>query len=259
LSGGKKEAPPWMTPEDGDDVGQRVAAEAAEGRDEGGSSDDSRADEAPASGDGAGETPAGEPPVDLSLTVIELDAELQKTKERLLRTAADFENYRKRSQRDQEEARVRGREEVLRELLGAYDNLERAVEAAQAHAVETPVATALVDGVNMVRRQFLDGLGRFGVKQLESLGVPFDPTFHEAMAQQKSETYPPGTVLLEYKKGYMLGDRLLRPAMVIVASAESTGVAASTSGDAPAATDGAPGDSGSSGTEVSGGGEEGAA
>jgi molecular chaperone GrpE len=216
-----------MTPEEGDEVGKKVAEQkAAEAAPTEAAAPATDAAEAAEAGVAGGGEAAPAPEVDLAQTVIDLEDELQKTKDRLLRNAADFENYRKRAQREQEEARVRGREEILRELIGVYDNLERALDAARAHGEQASAASALIDGVAMVQRQFLDGLGKFGLKQFSAIGTPFDPAFHEAMAQQRSETYAPGIVSQEYLKGYMLGERLLRAAMVIVAGPDSTGTPA---------------------------------
>lgn len=245
MSDEKKEAPPWMTPEAGDEVGAKIAEEAAAAPD----------GAAPVEEGGAAATDApAAPEVDLSQTVIDLEDELQKTKDRLLRSAADFENFRKRAQREQEESRVRGREEILRELIGVYDNLERAMDAARTHGEQASAASALMDGVAMVQRQFLDGLGKFGLKQFSAVGTPFDPAFHEAMAQQKSDTYAPGIVMQEYLKGYMLGERLLRASMVIVASPESTGPAPAPAEGAGAAASETAGES-----KDRGGNEEGSA
>lgn len=153
-----------------------------------------------------------------------VETELKETKERLLRIAADYENFRKRSKREQEESLFRGREEVLKELLVVFDNLERATEAAGTH-VKDEASSAIVEGVNMVQKQFADGLGRFGLEKFESVGKVFDPNFHEAISQEHSDEHPPGVVVKEYQKGYMLGQRLLRAAMVVVSSPSSTGTA----------------------------------
>ena len=224
MSDGDKGAPPWMKPEEGDEVGQKIAEEmAAEGDAEPETTDDQVAgDDGAGAAGGTGDMP------DLSETVVELEEELQQAKERLLRVAADYENFRKRAQREQEEARFRGREEVLKELISVFDNLERAVEAAATHEA-TEASTAILEGVAMVQRQFSDGLSRYGLKQFTAKGKPFDPNFHEAMAQVASEEYPPGVVVQEYQKGYLLGDRLLRAAMVVVASPASTGTASADS------------------------------
>jgi len=143
-------------------------------------------------------------------------AELASTKDRMLRIAADFDNFRKRTRKEQEEARTRGREEVLKEILPVFDNLERAIQAAGTKEA-SPATQAIVAGVAMVQKQFEEGLGRFGLKRFSAKGQGFDPNLHEALAQVETDEHPAGTVVEEYQKGYMLGERLLRPATVVVA------------------------------------------
>jgi molecular chaperone GrpE len=132
--------------------------------------------------------------------------------ERLLRTAADLDNFRKRSRREQDDARLKAREDLLKEMLPGIDNLERALAAAKS-------ADPVVDGVRMVLKQFHTALERFDVKAFETIGQPFDPSRHEAIAQVESSEHPPGTVVTELQRGYLNGPRLLRPAMVTVAKA----------------------------------------
>lgn len=155
-------------------------------------------------------------------------AEVARIREQLLRTAADFDNFRKRSRREIEDARFRGREELLRDFLPVFDNLERAV----AHAEQAADAKAVADGVRMVLRQFVDTLGKVGIERIESVGKPFDPNFHDAFQQMETTEHAPGTVIAELQPGYLMGDRLVRPAMVMVAKASS----------APANADGSPSD-----------------
>jgi len=145
--------------------------------------------------------------------VEELEAELGRVREQLLRTAADFDNFRKRSRREIEDARLRGREELLRDLLPVFDNLERAV----VHAEQATDAKAVADGVRMVLKQFSDTLSRAGIQRIEAVGQPFDPNFHDAFQQMETSEHPPGTVVAELQPGYMMGDRLVRAAMVMVA------------------------------------------
>lgn len=135
--------------------------------------------------------------------------------ERLLRTAADLDNFRKRSRKEQEDARLKAREDVLKEILPGIDNLERALAVATS-------ADPVVDGVRMVLKQFHTALERFDVKAFEAVGQAFDPTRHEAISQVETAEQPPGTVVTELQRGYMNGPRLLRPAMVTVAKAPST-------------------------------------
>lgn len=206
-----------MQPEEGDEVGQKIAEEMAEKASEEQETADEVEDAAAES-----EEVAEDAEVDLAATVVELEEELTQAKARTLRIAADFENYRKRSQREQEDARFRGREEVLRELLSVFDNLERAVDSAGTHEA-SEASIAILEGVAMVQKQFADGLSRYGLTVFSAKGKPFDPNFHEAMAQIASDEFAPGVVVQEYQKGYMLGERLLRAAMVVVSSPASTG------------------------------------
>jgi molecular chaperone GrpE len=140
-------------------------------------------------------------------------AEAAKYKDQLLRTAADFENYRKRSRRDVEDAQKKGTEELLKNLLPVFDNLERAV----VHAEQAADAKAISEGVRMVLKQFVDTLGRVGIARVAGVGEPFDPMVHEAVQQVETEDAAPGTVIAEVQPGYKMGERLLRAAMVVVA------------------------------------------
>lgn len=143
----------------------------------------------------------------------ELEAERAKLKDQLLRTAADFDNYRKRARKDVELAERKGKEAVLREILPVIDNLERAV-AASADAVDVQ---AVRDGVNMVLKSFEESAARLGIERVESVGQRFDPNLHDAFQQVETDEHVPGTVVQEYQPGYKMGDKLLRPAMVVVA------------------------------------------
>lgn len=126
---------------------------------------------------------------------------------------ADFENYQKRSQRDLATERRFAQEPLARDLLPALDNLDRALEAAE----KGGEGGALAKGVAMVRTQLLDALRRHGVTRVEAQGQPFDPNQHEAVMQQPSAEAPAQTVLQVLEQGYMLHERVLRPARVIVA------------------------------------------
>ena len=143
----------------------------------------------------------------------EARAELARIRDQLLRTAADYDNFRKRTRRDIEDAQKRGREELLRELLPVFDNLERAV----VHAEQASDAKAVADGVGMVLKQFTDTLGKVGIKRVPTVGSAFDPMQHEAIQQLETDEHPPGTIVAEVQPGYSLGDRLIRAAMVVVA------------------------------------------
>lgn len=158
--------------------------------------------------------------------------ELAALREQMLRLAADFENYRKRAAKDAEDTRKFGTERVLRDVLPVLDNLERAL----AHS-ETDSSPVLM-GVRMVAKQFLDTLGQHGVRTFDSKGVPFDPERHEAVGQSTVLGAAPGSIVEELQRGYVLHERLLRPARVIVAavatpeSNESPGEGGGASGSA---------------------------
>ncbi len=143
----------------------------------------------------------------------EAKAEAQRNKEQWMRTAADFDNFRKRSRREVDDARKAGREEMLKEFLPVFDNLERAIQSAQ----RAQEVKAVADGLNMILRQFLDTLGRQNIQKVPSTGQQFDPTVHEAIQQVESDEHPAGTIVAEVQPGYVQGERLVRPAMVVVA------------------------------------------
>jgi molecular chaperone GrpE len=145
-------------------------------------------------------------------------AEISRMKENWLRTAADFDNFRKRSRRELEDARRGGREDLLRALLPVFDNLGRAIQSA---ARSTDVK-AMTEGLSMIDRQFADALGREGIGRVPTIGRAFDPTMHDAIQQVETDEHPPGTVLAEVQPGYTQGDRLIRAAMVVVAKAKAT-------------------------------------
>lgn len=127
------------------------------------------------------------------------------------RTQADFENYRKRVARDAAGAQERGVAKLAKELLPALDNLDRAIEAAEA---EDP----LLAGVRLVRSELAAALARVGIESFAPLGEPFDPNRHEAMAQQPVDGAASGTVAEVYQNGYRMGDSIIRPARVLVAA-----------------------------------------
>jgi molecular chaperone GrpE len=139
-------------------------------------------------------------------------------KDAWLRTAADFDNFRKRTRKELEDARRTGREDLLRAVLPVFDNLERAIQSAQ----RSSDVKAVADGLSMVQRQFVDALGREGIARIPTVGHAFDPGVHEAIQQVETTDHPPGTVLAEVQPGYVQGDRLVRAAMVVVAKAKSS-------------------------------------
>jgi len=154
---------------------------------------------------------------DLLLKIRELEDQLGQAEERVLRTAADAENFKKRLQREKEEQTRYANETFMRELLPVIDNLERALQ----HSATAPNQEGLLEGLNMTLKGFTDTLARFGCRALETIGKTFDPNFHEAVSQEESSKVEPNTVLRELQKGYMLKERLLRPAIVIVSKPAS--------------------------------------
>lgn len=141
--------------------------------------------------------------------------EIARLSDRLLRLAAEFENYKKRVARDRAEVVRVANEELLLELLPVLDNLERALAAAR----QTDSTEALAEGVDLVLRLFQGVLERAGVKPIDSVGQPFDPTVHQAVTAVESPEVPDQTVVEEVQRGYWLHAKVLRPAMVKVAKA----------------------------------------
>jgi molecular chaperone GrpE len=160
--------------------------------------------------------------------LLEAEKRSAALKEQLLRTTADFDNFRKRSRREAEDAFVNGRDAMLKDLLPVFDNLERAV----GHAGAAQDVTSLVSGIQMVTRQFADTLKRSGIERVPAVGAVFDPTIHEAIQQIETNEFPPGTIAAEVQAGYRLGERLFRPALVVVAKAPAVAAEAGT-GDTP--------------------------
>lgn len=153
---------------------------------------------------------------ELEARIAALEKDKKENWDRYLRTAADLENLRKRQKRELDDARLDSKGRVLKEMLPVVDNLERAIEHATAQAGTNPI----VEGVQLVLRQFLTAFERLDVTPVEAGGQPFDPNLHEAISQQESDA-PPGTVVQVLQRGYKSGDRLLRPALVVVAKAKA--------------------------------------
>ena len=143
--------------------------------------------------------------------------EAKTNQDRYLRTVAELENYKRVSQREQRESIRYGNESILKELLPAIDNLERAIQASKTNAG----TDALIQGVELTLKQLQEAIGRFGVKPISCIGQPFDPTCQQAVTQVESSRIAPGCVVDEFQKGYLLHDRVLRAAMVSVATAPS--------------------------------------
>ena len=180
----------------------------------------------PADGTGDGEAGASDPaaaaaPGPAAATsdrMATLEAEKNDARERMLRIAAEFENYKKRVRKEQSESEAKARESVIRDMLEVIDNLERAVAVG-----EGADPKALQQGVQLVLRLFGNKLERYDVKPFDAKGQAFDPRLHDAISQVPTADAPPGSVVNEVQKGYRIGDRLLRPAMVSVAVAPPAG------------------------------------
>jgi molecular chaperone GrpE len=143
---------------------------------------------------------------------VDPQAEIARLRDQLLRTAADFDNFRKRSRREQDDAQRRGRESAIKDLLPVFDNLERAASSTEA----APDVKSVADGLRIVLKQFVDTLEKIGLKRITAVGKPFDPAVHEAIQHMESKDQPPGVVIAEVQPGYAMGDHLVRPAMVVV-------------------------------------------
>jgi molecular chaperone GrpE len=144
-------------------------------------------------------------------------AEQAKLKDQLLRTLADFDNFRKRSRRELVDAERRGRDDLLKEFLPVFDNLDRA----SAHAETATDVKALADGIGLVMRQFADTLSKVGIERIAAVGQPFDPAVHEAVQQMETSDFEPGTIAAEVQAGYRNTEKLIRPALVVVAKAKA--------------------------------------
>jgi len=195
-----------------DDAGQ---GEAPPGPGEFGKTVDSEAGESPTAGRGIGADPS--PPDE---RMLELENRLEEQTrlaaeylDLLQRSRAEFQNYRKRVQKEQDLVRKSARAEVLRALLPVLDNLERALSSEEGGEAPDPLRR----GIEMIGRQFLDALSSLGVRRIEAVGRPFDPHLHEALAQVETVSHPDGTVVAEFLPGYYLDDSVLREAQVQVA------------------------------------------
>lgn len=164
-------------------------------------------------------TPPEDEAEDGTTTLSELEEKLnaaehqaRENHDRFLRTAAELDNFRKRKEREIGDLRKYANQTLLRELLGVVDNLERALAASR----ENDEPEGLAEGVEMTLKELLKIFDQFGVTAITSLEQPFDPNLHEAVMQEPSDAVPANTVIRELQKGYLLRDRLLRPAMVVV-------------------------------------------
>lgn len=151
---------------------------------------------------------------ELRARIAQLERELAEEKDHKVRILADFDNLRKRSARDIQNATAKATADVVVEFLPVFDHLEMAV----AHGQEHGQGEGLVEGVNMVLKQFRNMLAKFGIQEIDALGKPFDPAVHEAMAKAPSDVFAAGIVSKQWQKGFMLGERLIRPCRVVVST-----------------------------------------
>jgi len=183
------------------DAGEDLAATAEKGREGGGQQ--KAAEEAEGS--------------DLEMELVEARKEAKEHYEKLLRLAAEFENYKKRMEREKQNILKFAEENVIKELLPTIDNLERALDQGS----KSKDMQAMVEGVEMTRKALLTSLEKFGLQQINCEGQPFDPNFHEAMCMEANREVPANHVIQEFQKGYMYKDRLIRAAKVIVSGGDN--------------------------------------
>jgi molecular chaperone GrpE len=160
------------------------------------------------------DAPAGEP--DPFIVLEKLTAENAEVKDKLLRTLAEMENLRRRTEREIADAKIYGITSFARDMLIFADNLSRALESLPAEAREKadPAAKSFIEGIELTQKDFLSRLVRHGIKKLEPKGSKFDPNMHEALFEIPDESVPSGTVLQVVEAGYSIGERVLRPAKV---------------------------------------------
>jgi molecular chaperone GrpE len=170
-----------------------------------------------------------DPERDAPITEAEVDArdleiamlkdEVAALKDRLLRTAADMDNLRKRAEREKAEATLYAATNFARDLLSVSDNMQRAVSAMSQDDKDgaDPVIRNLIAGVEMTEKELLNVFQRYGIRRVETVGHKFDPNLHQALFEVPTNDHPPGTVVQEMQSGFAIGDRCLRPAMVGVA------------------------------------------
>ncbi|RJP69746.1 MAG: nucleotide exchange factor GrpE [Candidatus Abyssobacteria bacterium SURF_17] len=161
-----------------------------------------------------------ETPLTSQEEVEKVKQEKEEYYDRLLRTQADFDNYRKRTLKEQANLIRYGAESSLREILPVVDNLERAVDSARKH---TDSNDQLREGIELILNQFLSALEKLGVRPIETVGHPFDPNKHDALLRVHAADVSEGTVVDEVRKGYYLHDKVLRPAQVTVATSTPDG------------------------------------
>lgn len=160
--------------------------------------------------------PASDEPPSLARQLEQAEQKANDNYDKLLRVSADFENYKKRTAREMQDLVKYANEKLIKELLTVVDNLERAIESASGRY---DGSDPMIQGMHLTLNETLKILERHQVKPVTSLGEPFDPNYHQAMMQEEVDDQPPNTVVKELQKGYLIHDRLLRPALVAVSKA----------------------------------------
>ena len=156
---------------------------------------------------------------DMAAALEEAKNKLHESEDKLLRLAAEFDNTRKRLEREREISLKYAEENILKELLPGIDNIERAMDQGR----EANNMKSLLEGVELTRNGLLATLEKYGVKAIDAIGEPFDPNIHEALAMEETDAMEPNMVLREFQKGYLYRDRLLRPSKVIVSKPSGSG------------------------------------
>jgi molecular chaperone GrpE len=174
------------------------------------------ADAAPPPGDAA-TAPAADVAAQLEARVRELESQQADLTDRLLRAHAEMENLRKRTEREKQDSAKYAISKFALDMVGIGDNFQRAVAAVPGHAREQDSAVkSLIEGVEMTERAFMQVLERHGVKPIDPMGEAFNPNLHQAVMEQEAAEVPAGTVIKVFQPGYIIEDRVLRPAMVVV-------------------------------------------
>jgi molecular chaperone GrpE len=197
------------------------SSDAASDEAERNAADGADAGDAEAVAEGSKDDPAEDTVEALREEVESLRQERDELNDQLLRKAAELENFRKRMAEEKRRRHASGKLEAVRPILEVLDDFERSLDAASDLDVDSDPETAyesLKSGVEMVHRKFVDALEGLDVEPIEAEGEPFDETYHEAMMRQPAEDVEPGTVVQEIRKGYVMGDRVIRHSRVIVAT-----------------------------------------
>jgi molecular chaperone GrpE len=168
------------------------------------------------------ESPIDVEPDPKDIEIAQLKEEAAQYKDRLLRTAADMENLRKRAEREKAEATLYAATNFARDLLGVADNMQRALASVspEARAAADDATKNLLAGIELTEKDLLNVFQRYGIRRVETVGAKFDPNYHQALFEMPTSAHPPGTVVQEMQSGFAIGERCLRPAMVGVAKAE---------------------------------------